>query len=88
MAKAISNSRREAEKSSGFVFGKINYILMLAGIIVIACGYLMMIGGHPENPAEFNAKGLYSTTRITIAPIVIVIGLLIEVVAIMLKAKD
>lgn len=71
-----------------FVFGRINYILMLAGIAVIVAGYLLMIGGHPENPAEFNASELYSARRITLAPIVIVIGLIIEVFAIMIKAKD
>lgn len=71
-----------------FVFGRINYIIMLAGIVVIIAGYLMMIGGAPENPAEFNAKELYSPMRITVAPIVIVIGLIIEVFAILVKAKD
>ena len=47
-----------------------------------------MIGGSPVNDAEFNSKELYSATRITVAPIVIVIGLVIEVFAIMIKAKD
>lgn len=88
MAKTLSNSTKESGSGSAFVFGKINYILMLVGIAVIACGYLLMIGGHPENPAEFNSKELYSTTRITVAPIVIILGLLIEVVAIMVKAKN
>lgn len=88
MAKIISNSKKEAENGPAFVFGKINYILMLVGIAVIACGYVLMIGGHPENPAEFNSKELYSTTRITLAPMIILIGLLIEVAAIMVKAKD
>lgn len=71
-----------------FVFGRINYILMLVGIVVVTAGYLLMIGGAPENPAEFNAKELYSPMRITVAPIVIVLGLIIEVFAIMIKAKD
>ena len=87
MAKTITSNKKEGSESA-FVFGKINYILMLVGMAVIACGYLLMIGGHPENPAEFNSKELYSATRITIAPIVIIIGLIIEVVAIMIKAKD
>ena len=88
MAKTFSGSKNETGNQPAFVFGKINYILMLAGMAVIACGYLLMIGGHPENPAEFNSKELYSATRITIAPIVIMVGLIIEVFAIMVKAKD
>ncbi|MDZ4846540.1 MAG: DUF3098 domain-containing protein [Chitinophagales bacterium] len=88
MAKTLLSSKNETGNPPAFVFGKINYILMLAGMAVIACGYVLMIGGHPENPAEFNSKELYSATRITIAPIVIIIGLIIEVFAIMVKAKD
>ena len=88
MAKTLTSGKKESGDQPAFVFGKINYILMLAGMAVIACGYLLMIGGHPENPAEFNSKELYSATRITIAPIVILIGLIIEVFAIMVKAKD
>lgn len=87
MAKTITSNKKEGSETA-FVFGKINYILMLAGMVVIACGYVMMIGGQPENPAEFNAKELYSTTRITIAPVIIIIGLVIEIFAIMVKAKD
>jgi len=60
---------------------------MLAGIVVIALGMLLMAGGKSTNPAEFNQKEVYSTTRITIAPLLIVIGLGIEVVAIFKKPK-
>ena len=50
MAKAVTNYKKESENQPAFVFGKINYALMLAGIAVIGCGYVLMIGGHPENP--------------------------------------
>jgi len=95
MAKTITSDKKEpvsyANRPSNkpaFVFGRINFILMVVGIIAIAGGYLLMIGGSPVNNAEFNSKELYSASRITIAPIVIVIGLVIEVVAIMIKVKD
>jgi hypothetical protein len=71
-----------------FVFGKINYILMLAGIVVLAIGYLLMVGGRSDNPSEFHPEELYSDRRIIVAPIVILIGLAIEVFAIMIKPKD
>ena len=88
MAKSISKSQKEAADKPAFVFGKINYILMVAGIVVIAAGYLMMIGGAPTDPAVFNADEKYNFTRITLAPIVILLGFVVEVFAIFVKAKD
>ena len=88
MAKTFSKSNKDVGDKPAFVFGKINYILMIAGIVVIAMGYLMMTGGAPEDPAVFNAAEKYSFTRITLAPIVILFGFAIEVFAIFIKAKD
>lgn len=68
-------------------FRKENYTWMLAGLIVIAIGMLVMSGGKSSNPAVFDQKEVYSTTRITIAPILIVIGLGLEVFAIFKKPK-
>ena len=87
MAK-LSNAKKESADKPAFVFGKINFILMVAGIIVIAAGYLLMIGGAPSDPAVFNADEKYSFQRITLAPIVILLGFVIEVFAIFVKAKD
>lgn len=69
------------------LFSKENFILMLAGGLVIALGMFLMSGGKSENPNLFANKEVYSTTRITIAPILIVVGLLIEVYAIFKKSK-
>jgi uncharacterized membrane protein len=77
-----------AKTSAGSLFTKENYIWMIAGIVVIALGMLLMAGGKSNNPAEFNQKEVYSTTRITIAPLLIIIGLGIEVVAIFKKPKS
>lgn len=76
-----------AKTSPGSLFTKENYIWMIAGIAVIALGMLLMAGGKSNNPAEFNQKEVYSTTRITIAPLLIIIGLGLEVVAIFKKPK-
>ena len=61
---------------------------MAAGIAVIALGMLLMAGGKSDNPAVFEQKEVYSTTRITIAPLVIIIGLALEIVAIFKKPKS
>jgi len=61
---------------------------MLAGLIILAIGFFLMAGGKSADPKVFDPKEVYSTTRITIAPILIVIGFIIEIVAIMKKPKS
>jgi hypothetical protein len=68
-------------------FHKENYIWMLAGLVVILIGMLVMSGGKSTDPNVFDQKEVYSTTRITIAPLLIVIGLGLEVFAIFKKPK-
>lgn len=60
---------------------------MLIGGAVIALGMFLMSGGKSTDPKVFNTNEVYGTTRITIAPILIVLGLLIEVYAIFKKQK-
>lgn len=67
------------------LFGKENYVWMLAGLVIMAIGFLLMAGGKSPDPNVFNDKDVYSPVRITIAPILIIAGLLIEIYAIMKK---
>jgi hypothetical protein len=60
---------------------------MLVGGLVIALGMFLMSGGKSEDPNVFSNNEVYSSTRITVAPILIVLGLLIEVYAIFKKPK-
>lgn len=69
------------------LFAKENYTWMIIGAVVIALGMFLMSGGKNTDPNVFDTNQVYSTTRITVAPIVIVIGLLIEVYAIFKKPK-
>ncbi|MDI3322467.1 DUF3098 domain-containing protein [Pinibacter soli] len=73
--------------SSNLVLGKENFMWMLVGVAIIALGMLLMAGGKSSNPAEFNQNEVYSTRRITIAPLLIIIGLGVEVFAIFKKPK-
>ena len=84
----MSEKKQVTAKTSEPLFVKENYTWMIAGIVVIALGMLLMAGGKSTNPAEFDQKQVYSTTRITIAPLVIVIGLALEVVAIFKRPKS
>jgi predicted tellurium resistance membrane protein TerC len=67
------------------LFNKQNYLLMLAGLIVLTIGFFLMAGGKSADPKVFNDNEVYSTTRITIAPLLIIAGFLIEIFAIMKK---
>ena len=69
------------------LFSKENFILMLVGGLVIALGMFLMSGGKSEDPNVFSNNEVYSSTSITVAPILIVVGLLIEVYAIFKKPK-
>ena len=70
------------------LFGKENYMWMLIGLAVLALGFFLMAGGKSTNPAVFNKDEVYSTTRITIAPLLIIAGFIIEIFAIMKKSKS
>jgi len=74
--------------SNQTLFGKENYMLMLAGLLVLGLGFFLMAGGKSNDPKVFDTKEVYSTTRITVAPILIVLGFIIEVIAIMKKPKS
>ena len=69
------------------LFSRENYIWMVAGIVVIALGFLLMAGGKSSDPTKFNADDVYSARRITIAPLLIIIGFILEIVGIMKKPK-
>ena len=67
-------------------FGLVNYILMAAGIVLLAIGYLLLAGGGSDDPNVFN-PAMFDTRRLYVAPILIVLGFVVEIVAIMYKGK-
>jgi len=75
------------ENITNALFGKENYKWMLIGLVVMAIGFFLMAGGKSSDPNVFEDKDVYSTTRITIAPILIIAGLILEIFAIMKKPK-
>jgi len=76
-----------SKNNTDTLFGKDNILWMLIGVAVMVLGIFLMSGGKSEDPNVFDVNKVYSTTRITIAPILIIVGLLIEVYAIMKKSK-
>lgn len=68
-------------------FEKENLVWMLAGVAIMIIGFLLMAGGRSDDPNVFNDKAVYSTTRITIAPILILGGLVVEIFALFRNPK-
>ena len=70
-----------------FAFSRKNYILLFVGLAFIASGLILMAGGGSEDPTKFSYE-IFSTTRLTIAPILLATGFIIEIFAIMYREKE
>lgn len=81
-----TTATNENENATNTLFGRDNYKWMLIGLVVMAIGFFLMAGGKSSDPTVFNDKEVYSQTRITIAPILIIAGFIIEIFAIMKKS--
>ena len=86
-AKTATSPQKKTSVSMGQLFEKDNFKWMLIGGVVMAIGFLLMAGGRSEDPTVFNPKEVYGFRRITIAPIVILAGLAIEIYAIFRSPK-
>ena len=86
-----NTTRKTSDKNNSqnvFLFDKNNYMWMIAGVVLIILGFILMAGGKSPDPNQFNYDEIYSARRITIAPILILIGFGIEVYAIMKKPVE
>lgn len=64
------------------VFGKINFIWMVGGVVLIAIGLILMSGGEMPSADVWDDNLIYSSRRIVLAPVVILLGLIVEILAI------
>lgn len=83
----MAENKTVSSSSSPSVFSKDNYTWMAIGLAVIAIGMFLMAGGRSDDPKVFDPKQVYSTTRVTVAPVLILAGLVIEIYAIFRKPK-
>ncbi len=75
------------EKSAtAFAMDKKNYILLIIGLLFIIIGFILMSGGGSDDPNVFSEK-LFDFRRLTLAPIMVLAGFVIEIFAIMIKPK-
>ena len=76
----------EGKKNFELVFGTVNYILMGVGIVLLALGYILLSGGGSDDPNVFN-PAMFDARRLVWTPILIVLGFVVEIVAILYKKK-
>jgi len=74
------------EKKQNSLFAKDNYLWMAIGGGIILLGILLMSGGKNPDPKVFDDSLVYSARRITVAPILILLGLMVEVYGIMKRS--
>lgn len=78
----MARKNKDQHKTEGeFLFGKKNYMIMILGVVVILIGFALMVGGGSDDPAVFNEE-IYNFRRIRLAPTIVLLGLAIEVYAI------
>ena len=75
------------ENKDAFLFDRRKYIVLIAGLLMLAIEFALMLGGGSEAPDEFN-EAIFGTQRIGVAPWFIFIGLLLPIAAIMMKKKE
>jgi len=82
----VPSATKENKLNLQLAFGPINYILMVVGIVILAIGYILLSGGGSDDPNIFN-PAMFDSRRLTVAPILIVLGFVVEIFAIMFKGK-
>ena len=87
MAKQKNNAPEVVEEEKKLPFTKMNYILVLVGVALIALGMILMIGGGSSDPDVFNPK-MFNFQRLTLSPILILLGFVVEIVAIFWRKKQ
>ena len=83
MSKKQNNNQAQKPRQE-FIFQKKNYLFMFVGLAFISLGFILMSGGGSDDPNVFNPE-IYNFRRIRLAPTLVLIGLGIEVYAILLN---
>ena len=81
-----SNSQKTDENKAIFAFDRKNYTLLIIGLVAILLGFILMLGGGSDDPDVFS-DALFGFRRLTLAPILILGGYVIEIFAIMRRPE-
>jgi len=81
----MSNTKKKISYTGQLTFNKENYKWMIIGAVVIIIGMILLSGGENKDPNVFDQNLVYSARRVTVAPIVILLGFVIEIIAVLKK---
>jgi len=81
----LKKSVAHAEVPVEMLFKRINYIFILAGIVLIVVGFILMSGGKMPSPEVWDDQLIYNPVKTLVSPIVILTGLVLVLVAIFKK---
>jgi hypothetical protein len=84
---AAATKKKIEDSTVEFAFGRENYMLVFVGLALVVLGFILMLGGGSDDPKVFN-EAVYNFQRLTLAPILILAGFVVEIFAIMKKPKD
>jgi Protein of unknown function (DUF3098) len=70
-------SKIESKPQQPMLFAKENYILIIASLVILVIGFMLMSG----------TTDIYNTTKLTVAPIVVMLGFILGIVAIFYRKK-
>ncbi|OQX75806.1 MAG: hypothetical protein B6D64_11000 [Bacteroidetes bacterium 4484_276] len=84
--KAVSAEPKSPTDKPDFAFDKQNYKWLLIALGFLLVGFVLMIGGGSDDPNVFN-YGMFNFQRLTLSPILLIIGYVIGIYAIMKKPK-
>lgn len=76
-----------ANNSEKMALGPKNIKFLIAGLLVMAAGFLLLSGGGSDDPNVFN-YAMFDMRRLVAAPLVIVAGIVLEIIAIMGRFKE
>ena len=71
-------TKAESKPQQPMLFAKENYILIIASLVILIIGFMLMSG----------KTDIYNSTKLTVAPIVVILGFILGIVAIFYRKKS
>ena len=86
--------KKQAEKDlqtkkkpeTDFLFNRQKYYILIAGLVITALGFILMVGGGSNDPNEFSYE-LFNFRRLTLAPFLVLLGYGVMIYSILSRKK-
>ncbi len=75
-------------KEIGLALPKQNYLIIIGGVVLVLLGFVLMSGGGADDPDVFVKEELFSTRRITIAPLLVILGYVVVLYGVLKRPKN